>query len=142
MENHQGNFDQIYAQAGQNVNPIFPRMFASGTFVNSFSPKSDREKKCVISAIEAFKPNIIIVVDDKLQEITLKSWLSDDKQFEFMRNNNTQIIHLNKSQGVVNNQNDSFQLFQEYFRGKNFELIQKKDQLMAKIQDIKRDVDL
>lgn len=25
------------------INPIFPKMFASGIFVNSFSPKSDKE---------------------------------------------------------------------------------------------------
>ncbi len=32
-------------------------------------------------------------------------------------------------------------MFQEYFRGKNYELMQKKEKLIEKIKDIKIDVD-
>ena len=32
-------------------------------------------------------------------------------------------------------------MFQEYFRGKNYELMQRKDKLMDKIKDIKLEVD-
>lgn len=58
-----------------------------------------------------------------------------------MAQNNTQIVFLNKPQGVTSNQADSYSLFQEYFRGKNYELIQRKDHLESKIKGIKAEVD-
>ena len=69
-------------------------MFASGIFVNSFSPKSDKENQCIINAIKAFKANIVIVLDDKRQEVILDQRLKEDKQF--MIENQTQIVFLNK----------------------------------------------
>ena len=63
-----------------NVNPIFPRMFASGTFVNSFAPNTSNEqdKECVIQAIEAFQANVIIVVENKPLEMYLDQWLKSN----------------------------------------------------------------
>lgn len=47
-------------------------MFASGTFVNSFSPKSEKETQCIVNAIKAFKSKIVIVLDDKRLELMLQ----------------------------------------------------------------------
>ena len=51
-----------------NVSPVYPRPFASGTFIDCFSPKEEKEHTLVLNAIKAFKANIVIVVDNKLQE--------------------------------------------------------------------------
>jgi hypothetical protein len=53
-------------------------MYASGTFINSFSPKIEKESQCIVNAIKAFKSNIIIVLDDKRQELTLQQLLGED----------------------------------------------------------------
>ena len=58
-----------------------------------------------------------------------------------MKDNNTVIVFLNKPQGVTQNLADSHKLFQEYFRGKNYEIIERKEQIMQKIRDIKEKVD-
>ena len=65
-----------------HVNPIFPRMFASGTFINSFSPNTESDKKCVIQAIEAFQANVVIVVDNKPLEMYLNNWLKTNQNFQ------------------------------------------------------------
>lgn len=116
-------------------------MYASGIFIDSFSPKTINEKSCIINAIKSFKTNLVIVLDDQLQEHHIRERLREDKAF--MEENNTQIVQLKKPQGVTSNQADNYILFQEYFRGKNYELMmQRKDQRMQQIRDIKKDVDL
>lgn len=53
------------ANVEEFISPVYPRMFASGMFVNSFSPKNEMESQCIVKAIKAFRANIIIVMDDK-----------------------------------------------------------------------------
>jgi len=119
------------------VNPVYPRMFASGTFVNSF-PKTDSQSQCTLHAIKAFKANVVIVVDDTYQQIILQQKLKEDVQF--MRENDTIIVFLNKPQGVnAGRQTDCYSLYQEYFLGKNCELLAHKELYMFKIKQIKID---
>ena len=46
-------------------------MFASGIFIDSFSPKDEMQTNCMVNAIKAFKCNIVIVVDDKRLELSI-----------------------------------------------------------------------
>jgi len=39
-------------------------MFASGIFIDSFTPKTEKENQCIVNAIKAFKANIVIVLDN------------------------------------------------------------------------------
>ena len=84
-------------------------MFASGIFIDSFSPKTDEENRSIVNAIKAFKTNIVIVLDNKHLEMNLRRELSEDKQF--MQDNNTQIVFLAKPQGAVQNIADPLPLY-------------------------------
>lgn len=79
----------------ENISPIFPRMYASGTFINSFSPKQEKETQCIVNAIKAFKSNIIIVLDDTIQERNLKPLLQED--VNYWTENNPLVLLLSKS---------------------------------------------
>ena len=50
-------------------------MYASGIFIDSFSPKDEMQTNCMVNAIKAFKCNIVIVVDDKRLELSIKDKL-------------------------------------------------------------------
>lgn len=113
-------------------------MYASGIFIDSFSPSVD-ESMSIINAIKEFKANLIIVSDQKVLEMRINSWLSENKDFQLA--NQTQVIHLNTPQEVNMHKADPYTMYQEYFRGKNYDLIQKKDILEKKINDIKVSVD-
>ena len=126
-------------QQNETVNPIFPQMFASGTFINSFAPKTEMENMCIWNAIKEFKCNYVIVVDDMRQKLFLQDKIREDP--DLFREAATQIIFINKPQGVTSNQTDAYFLYQEYFRGKNYELMQHKEQILQKINNIKFDVD-
>ena len=57
------------------ISPVFPQMYASGIFIDSFSPKDEMQTNCMVNAIKAFKCNIVIVVDDKRLELSIKDKL-------------------------------------------------------------------
>ena len=108
-------------------------------FINGFSPTSEIEKKATINAIKAFNTNIVIVVDDQQLEMKIRKNLESD--VEFMQRNGTHVVYINKPEGVVVQQPSLYKLYQEYFRGKNYEFTQSKDAIDARINEIKRDVD-
>ena len=85
-------------QINSNVNPIFPRMYASGMFINGFTPTQDVDKKALIQSIKAFKTNIVIVVDDQNMEDKIRKGLHNDA--EFMKQNGTHVVYINKPSGV------------------------------------------
>lgn len=59
-------------------------MFASGVFIDSFSPTSSAdEQQSIINAIKAFKANLVIVLDNKPLEMRLRA------------QNNTEVVFLN-----------------------------------------------
>ena len=105
-------------------------MFASGIFIDSFSPTSSAdEQQSIINAIKAFKANLVIVLDNRPLEMRLR------------KQNNTEVVFLNAPASPMINQVDPYCMFQEYFLGKNYKLMQRKESLQAKIQGIKMDVD-
>lgn len=63
----------------QNVRPIYPTMFASGIFIDSFSSKQD-EEVTPITAIKAFQADIVIVIDDKLLEMNIQKEINEMNQ--------------------------------------------------------------
>lgn len=80
-------------------------MYASGIFIDSFSP-SVEESMSIINAIKAFKANLIIVSDHKVLEMRINSWLNENKDFQMV--NQTQVIHLNTPQEVDMNKADPY----------------------------------
>ena len=58
-------------------------MFASGIFIDSFSPTSAEESQSIINAIKVFKANLVIVLDNKPLEMKLRA------------QNNTEVVFLN-----------------------------------------------
>ena len=56
-------------------------MFASGIFIDSFSPSSE-ETESIINAIKTFKANIIIVSDKRHLEMNINRWLAENQEFQ------------------------------------------------------------
>jgi hypothetical protein len=75
-------------------------MFASGVFIDSFSPTSSAdEQQSIINAIKAFKANLVIVLDNKPLEMRLRA------------QNNTEVVFLNAPASPMITQVDSYSLF-------------------------------
>lgn len=64
-------------------------MYASGIFIDSFSPTSVEEQQSIINAIKAFKANLVIVLDNKPLEMKLRA------------QNNTEVVFLNAPQAMI-----------------------------------------
>lgn len=109
-------------------------MFASGIFIDSFSPKDEMQTNCMVNAIKAFKCNIVIVVDDKRLELSIQHKLKNSDC-------DTLVLFISKPQGVTNSQTDADHLYSQYFRGKNYDLMQRKEKLEERVREIKLDVD-
>lgn len=48
-------------------------MFASGIFIDSFSPKTEKETRSLIKAIKAFRADIVIVLEDMRLESKIRN---------------------------------------------------------------------
>lgn len=101
-------------------------MFASGIFIDSFSPKTEKETRSLIKAIKAFRADIVIVLEDMRLESKIRNEVQQMNQSSGATHQ-TLVYYMQKPQGVTANPTDEYSLFQNYFRGKNYKLILKQD---------------
>jgi hypothetical protein len=58
--------------AKKQIKPIFPQIFASGLFIDSFSPNTEKEISSIIKAIKSFKVDLVVVLDNKRLEHSIR----------------------------------------------------------------------
>lgn len=59
------------------IRPIYPPLFASGIFIDSFSPKTEKETASLIKALKAFAVDLVIILDNKPLEFKLSQQIKE-----------------------------------------------------------------
>lgn len=121
------------------IRPIYPSLFASGIFIDSYSPKSEKESASLIKALKAFAVDLVIVLDNNHLNFKISQQI---KEINETSGRETVVYSMQKPQGVTANPTDEYTLIQEYFKGKKHQLLQNQEHIRKKIQSIKDDVEV
>ena len=121
------------------IRPIYPSMFGSGIFIDSFSPKTEKESASLIKALKAFAVDLVIVLDNNHLKFKIDQQI---KEINETLGRETVVYFMQKPQGVTANSTDEYSLVQEYFKGRNHRLMQNQELIKKKIQMIAEDVDV
>ena len=99
--------NQLTSDSSAMIRPIYPPLFASGIFIDSFSPKTEKESASLIKALKAFAVDLVIVLDNKHLEFKISQQIKEINQ---NTGRETVVYFMQKPQGVTANSTDEYSL--------------------------------